>query len=606
MTHLPTFTGTPAERALAEQVHAIMRMQGRFFAHDAPIRQRLSHLVQYFAPQRGGDENQTTRDLIAALTANTSVFAQSTDGDDVVVTTARDGGYNQPEVDIKHSLGTRLYEPVNPLPIDDLSVIMTTSRPIIPKIDPVYVSDYWLNGGTSTEIPDDDITTEEQPGTLIGATPSTASKAPYAHRDTRIALPQGITIDISQSLDHIMAMHGDAIVHAMRNAIEKDTMKRFVMFGNLVAAELDVRSFGKNEIRSITEYIEDEREEPVLDKDILDHVLRINPRSTDYERQRFALNVRLQKERDLEFVGVAGANLWATRKLLDKIGANKRIKSADMAILVNHLEEGFDDSLTVTSAETLAQRGAIEHKLTFFEWEYGILPFTDAVAAILPAKVIGRQNNAILTFEVPQRGFSANINVRFPLVGTRGGWLQGFDELFHELLVPGAILTIAQTNKPNVLTISFKETAERVEDVLYVDDSKKKSKFAFGEMTIAVAVDDDYLPTRNRIGNIRKVKFFEFAERKNILTLIENIFVGFGKEVGSKQAPAYRLDFEQLFTVISVYRCVTRSYLMNTLTEAEQCTLVSGATGTWECRVELTENERATSTSGYYNDEDDD
>ena len=157
-----------------------------------------------------------------------------------------------------------------------------------------------------------------------------------------------------------------------------------------------------------------------------------------------------------------------------------------------------------------------------------------------------------------------------------------------------------------MLTISFKETAERVEDVLYVDDSKKKSKFAFGEMTIAVAVDDDYLPTRNRIGNIRKVKFFEFAERKNILTLIENIFVGFGKEVGSKQAPAYRLDFEQLFTVISVYRCVTRSYLMNTLTEAEQCTLVSGATGTWECRVELTENERATSTSGYYNDEDDD
>ncbi|MFM7677899.1 MAG: hypothetical protein ACKO83_03505, partial [Roseiflexaceae bacterium] len=138
MTHLPTFTGTPAERTLAEQVHAVMRMQGRFFAHDAPIRQRLSHLVKYFAPQRGGDENQTTRDLIAALTANTTVFAQSTDGDDVVVTTARDGGYTQPEVDTKHSLGTRLYEPVNPLPVDDLSVIMTTSRPIIPKIDPVY------------------------------------------------------------------------------------------------------------------------------------------------------------------------------------------------------------------------------------------------------------------------------------------------------------------------------------------------------------------------------------------------------------------------------------------------------------------------------------
>ena len=605
MTNLPTFTGTPAERALAEQIHAVMRMQGRFFAHDAPIRQRLSNLVNYFAPQRGGDETKTMRELIAALTANSSVFAQSTDGDDVVVTTARSGAYTPPESNTKNSLGTRLYEPVNPLPVDDLSVVMTTTRPIIPKIDPVYVSDYWLNGSSSSDTTSDD-GNEEDMGAVVGTMPTTASKAPYAHRDTRIALPQGITIDIGQSLDHIMAMHGDAIVHAMRSAIEKDTMKRFVMFGNLVAAELDVRSFGKNEVRSITEYIEDEREEPVLDKDILDHVLRINPRSADYERQRFALNVRLQKERELEFVGVAGANLWATRKLLDKIGANKRIKSADMAALVNHLEEGFDDSLTMTSAETLAQRGAIEHKLTFFEWEYGILPFTDAIAAILPDKVVSRQNNAILTFEVPQRGFSANINVRFPLVGTRGGWLQGFDELFHEVLVPGAILTIAQTNKPNVLAISFKENAERTEELLYVDDSKKKSKFAFGEMTFTVAVDEDSLPTRQHIGNIRKVKFFEFAERKNILALIENIFEGFGKEVGSKQAPAYRLEFEQLFTVVSIYRCVTRSYLMNTLTEAEQCTLVSGATGTWECRVDATENERSAGASGYYNDEDDD
>jgi predicted MPP superfamily phosphohydrolase len=134
-----------------------------------------------------------------------------------------------------------------------------------------------------------------------------------------------------------MGLHGEAIISALRSSIEKDPIKRFAVFGNHVADEHDVRSFSKNEIRQITEYIENEQQVPVLDSDILVNVLRVNPRAVDYERQRFALNYRLLK--DLEFVGVAGANLWATRKLLDKIGANKRIKAADMAAFVNHLEE---------------------------------------------------------------------------------------------------------------------------------------------------------------------------------------------------------------------------------------------------------------------------
>lgn len=606
MTNLPTFSGTPAERKLAEQIHEIMRLQGRFFAFDAPIRQRLSNIVTYFVAQRGGDEKKTAKDVNAALKANATVFAQHTDGDDVVVTTARVGGYTETVADSTHSLGARLYEPVNPLPVDDLSVVMTTTRPIMPKIDPVYVSDYWLSGGVSSNDTDagQDIEVTSDGTVAHTALPPAAqsAKVPYTHRDTRIALPQGITVDIGQPMAQIMAMHGDAIVHAMRNAIEKDPMKRFVIFGNQVAAELDVRSFGKNEIRSITEYIEDERAEPVLDKDILDQILRINPRAVDYERQRFALNVRLQK--DLEFVGVPGANLWATRKLLEKIGANKRIKSADIVALVNHLEEGFDDSLTVTPAETLAQRGTVAHKLTFFEWEYGVLPFNDALAAILPSQIINRQNNAVLTFDVPQRGFSTNVNVRFPIVGVRGGWLQGFDQLFREFFVPGAVLAISRTTKPNVFTITFTEGEERIEELLYVDDSKKKSKFAFAETSFTVEVDEEYLPTRQRIGNIRKIKFFEFGERKNIVALVESIFKEFGKEVGSKQEPMYRLDFEQLFTVVSMYRSVTRSYLMHVLEEAEQCALVSGATGTWECRVEATDTERTSGGGNFYTDDD--
>jgi len=31
MTNLPTFAGSPGERALAEQIHELLRQQGRFF-----------------------------------------------------------------------------------------------------------------------------------------------------------------------------------------------------------------------------------------------------------------------------------------------------------------------------------------------------------------------------------------------------------------------------------------------------------------------------------------------------------------------------------------------------------------------------------------------
>jgi len=608
MTTLPTFAGTPAERTLAEQIHEVMRMQGHFFASDAPIQQRVSHLVTFFAPRRGGDEAATHAEINAALSANPEIFAQTSDGEDIIITTARAGIYRARVADTKHSLQARLYEPEHPLPLDDLSVVMTTTRPTMPKIDPVYVSEYWLSdappaedGSEIDEDADVDIDTDDQ---VITADMNVAPvKTPlHMHRDTtRVTLPQGITIDVALSLDHIMGLHGEAIISALRSSIEKDPIKRFAVFGSHVADEHEVRSFSKNEIRQITEYIESEQQVPVLDSDILVNVLRVNPRAVDYERQRFALNYRLLK--DLEFVGVAGANLWATRKLLDKIGANKRIKAADMAAFVNHLEEGFDDSLTVTPAATIQQRGSVEHKLTFFEWEYGILPFNDALEAILPTPVINRQGNAVLTFEMAQHAhYSISVNVRFP-AGTRGGWLQGFDELFREWFVPGAAIIISRTNQANVLTIGYQEVDDRIEQLLFIDDSKKKSKYAFAEMRVTSTVDEDLLPTQANVGRIRKIKFFEISERKNIHTLLENIFMGFGEEVGSKQDPIYRLSFEQLFAVMSVYRTVTRKYLLHVLDEHEQCKRVNNTNGMWDCRVDVVVNERNDNAGGFYDEE---
>ena len=623
MTNLPTFAGSPGERALAEQIHELLRQQGRFFSSDAPLRQHLSNLVTYFAKRLNVSPDAAAKQVNAALQANPAIFALEAvkvvvddneaediaERDDTMVTTGINGAYVPFHVDESHSLSARLYEPEHPLPIDDMSVVITTTRPIMPKIDPVYVSDYWLNG--SSEISEtgdealEDIESfgDEEPIAAI-AQPGVKSPSVRSSDAQRINLPQGISIDLAQPTETIMALHGDAIVSAMRGVIEKDSTKRIAIFGNQTAYEHDVRSFSKNDLRQITEYIENEMGVPVEDTDILVNVLRVNRRAADFEKQRFALNFRMLK--DLEFVGVAGANLWATRKLLDKVGANKRFKSADMAGFVNHLEEGFDDSTTVTTVEAIQAKGSVTHTLTFFEWEYGILPLTDALAAILPSPVINRQSAAVVQFEVPQlESFSVSINMRFP-VGNRGGWLQGFEEFFRDVLVPGAILTFKRTSKPNVVSVTYAEADERTEQLLYIDDSKKKSKFAFGELHINCEVDEDMLPTQLAVGRIRRIKFFEISERKNINTLIDHIFMGFGEEVGTKQEPVYRMSFEQLFNVMSIYRSITRSYLMHALHEAENCRVANNASGLWDCRADEVVNERSGGGFDRHGDDDDD
>ena len=58
MSENPTFTGNAEQRALAEQVFQIMKTQGAFFAADAPIRQTLANLADFFAAQRKADRGK--------------------------------------------------------------------------------------------------------------------------------------------------------------------------------------------------------------------------------------------------------------------------------------------------------------------------------------------------------------------------------------------------------------------------------------------------------------------------------------------------------------------------------------------------------------------
>ena len=65
MSANPTFAGNAEQKALAEQVFKIMKTQGTFFAEDAPIRQTLGNLADFFAAQRKADRGKVAQEIEA-------------------------------------------------------------------------------------------------------------------------------------------------------------------------------------------------------------------------------------------------------------------------------------------------------------------------------------------------------------------------------------------------------------------------------------------------------------------------------------------------------------------------------------------------------------
>src|SRR6185295_11545335 len=77
------------------------------------------------------------------LSKNHAVFAREEHEDDVIYVISRLGVYRARQDDNTHMFKRRLYEPEKPLPVDDISVVVTTTRPALTTVEPVFISDYW-------------------------------------------------------------------------------------------------------------------------------------------------------------------------------------------------------------------------------------------------------------------------------------------------------------------------------------------------------------------------------------------------------------------------------------------------------------------------------
>jgi hypothetical protein len=577
MTNQPNFIGSAEQQALAEQIFQVMRTQGSLFATDAPIRQTLGNLADFFASQRKSDPAKVREEIDAALRENQAIFTREEREDDVCYVISRLGAYRPRSEDRSHMFKRRFYEPDNPLPVDDISVVVTTTRPALTTVEPVFISDYWQQQAglpTITAIPSAEAAEEvdeamEVPAVELDEESAEQAEEPViaapaaAQLNTLVALPNGVQVDLRRSVEELMGQYGPTLLAQFRAALENDALRRIVVFGNDVFPEAGVANFGKNDLRRIRDYLT-EVGEPVLDTQIIADVFYHNPRQADYEPFRFALNYRLNREKDFEFVGVAGARLWSTKGL--PVIGGKRIKASEMGQISSYLEEDFDDSLADQSAESIRQTGTLSHILTFFEWEYGILPFTKALAALLPPPLLSDQRTAVLRFESPQHYTSSLVELRYP-TGNRGGWLQGLEEFFHERLVPGALMTLARAEEPHIFTMTYEEQPETEDRLLVLDE--KKNKFAFANVSYYCLVDSDMLVNQQHYGRLRNLKSLPMNERRKADQVLEHVFETVGEPVGSRSEPRYHASTTDLHVALNALRPASSSYLEHLLGEGE-------------------------------------
>lgn len=620
MSERPTFKGNADQRALADQIFQIMTAQGALFATDAPIRQTLTHLADFFAAQRKADRANVEREIEAALRENSAVFSREERDGSVIYVTSRLGAYHQRREDNTHMFKHRLYEPERPLPVDDISVVVTTTRPALTTVEPVFISDYWQQQAGLTvmpAVPALDIAPPPEPPVEVEPFLPTKEKEaalppeeaivevvapqPAATVNTLITLPNGLQIDLRRPVGELMAQYGPTLTTQLRAAIDNDPLRRIVLFGNDVFPEAAVATFGKNDLRRIRDYIL-ETGEPLLDTQIIADIFYYNPRQADYEAFRFAINYRLSREKDFEFVGVEGARLWST-KGLPTIGT-KRIKASEMGQLTGYIEEGFDDSLIDQSADSIRKGGMLNHILTFFEWTHGVLPLSRAFAALLPSPLLPDQRTAVLRIESPQHYTATLAELRYP-TGNRGGWIQGLEGFFHEHLAPGALISLIRTDDPHIFNLTYEEQAETTDRLLVFDE--KKNKFAFANISYYAAVDSDMLVNQQGYGRLRNLKSLPMSERRKAEAVIEHVFETIGDPKGTRSEPHYTATLSKLYVALNVLRPAARSYLDHLLKEGAFFSPDAATPDLWhytpEPKVSKEEDEEKDGEEEYFDDD---
>lgn len=314
----------------------------------------------------------------------------------------------------------------------------------------------------------------------------------------------------------------------------------------------------RGNIRDIRQYIE-EQEQPLTDEMIVEDVLRVRPGNAEYANTVFGLNYWLGRERDFEFVGTRDQRFWGISDL-PPLGTTLR-KPNDIGSDYRFLTDGVDP-------ETVAHRSveSIDHTVSFYEWNLGLLPYDDAMQTLFPAPMLADQRSAVFTFEIPQLYTTYLVELRYP-TPTRGGFFLGLDDLYFDSLVPGAIISISATENDGHYKIEYLTSEEQSDRLLEIEE--KRPRYHFRPTTYACVVDDAWLLNEDRFPNLAGVKPMSDRERRKIATVVETTFERVGIEDGNG---GYLASFEDLMAAINIERPVSEALLRGELEMHEDIT----------------------------------
>lgn len=553
--------GTAKQKELAGRLFRVFEAHGRFFSSNAPIRISLTQLSEFMAAQEP-DQADWSKEITTALTASKKVFLREEQDGEVFFVTTRSGTIpgDDSSDDQAHTLGKRFATPEPKRAIPPTRKL-APSRPTPAYIDSHYQATEPSISRTYPSVASDDsyvVVPTTLPTFVEPQAP--ADDVPAADVDVEVAA--GVDVEEEVAVQAPAATPAAAINIA--SADDADIAEAVVeslgqemsvaRWGDLWMMEDRVQRFSRGDLRRIEDFLR-EQGGIATDEDIVQDILGVRSNAAEYDGTRFALNYRLSREtREFEYLGTDTVGVWSLSNQ-PSIGTTKRKPSEigqDYRFLIDYRtpEEGLEE-------------GIVEHILSFYEYSYGVLPLDANLATLLPKSGFADQRAARVTFESPQTNETIVTELRFP-TGNRGGFVAGLEQFFAENLVPGAVLTIERTDRPNHFLLEYFQVSGEDRKLLHFDE--RKAKYAYRSTTYYCATQDDFLLTEGRFPKLADAKPLDDRARRRPDQVVQATFERVGENVGSSDSPKYSSSFSDLLAAANIERPISSEFLRDILT----------------------------------------
>jgi hypothetical protein len=551
------FEGTAKERSLARRLFSLLRTQGQFMSRDSVIRVSVSSISTFLERL---DDAPTVNGLLKMIAANPNVFLlEEVDGESFVSTTADGAAPSVIPPGVSHSFAQRF---MTPQPKPERPAQPVRERP---RIDPSWASLPSILEGLG---PDEEEELDILEHTNLVAAAADEAALDLSSDETEVSagdeqdllvadveppvaepvVARTITLPIVPSTD-VTGVDDLDLAGAVRARLQGDL--RVANFGDFWMMEDRVPRFSRNDLRRLKDYIQ-EQEQPLTDDVLVQDVLGVRPGTQEFDLTRFAINVRLAKEhREFDFVGTSNQRFWSTTNL-PQIGTTRR-KPNEIGTDYRYL---LDEETADVAPRSAA---AVDHVLTFYEYEHGLLPYDVSLKAVLPAAVEPTQRSSVLTFETPQSYTTYLVELRYP-TPNRGGFILGLDDFYAENLVPGAVLSINRTENDGHYLVEYLKESNQQGRLLELDE-RRAQRYVFRPTTYACGVDPAFLLTEERFPRLASEKPLDEKARRRPEAAVAATF----ERVGEQREGGYWSSYNGLFAAVNIERPFSERLLRSIL-----------------------------------------